>query len=35
MLWNAQKLDRYSLWGLSLILGGAAGNVFDRIVWGR
>jgi signal peptidase II len=35
MLWNAQKLDRYSLWGFALILGGAAGNVFDRIVWGR
>src|SRR3954469_410878 len=35
MLWNAHKLDRYSLWGFSLILGGAAGNVFDRIVWGR
>ena len=35
MLWNAHKLDRFSLWGLSLILGGAAGNVFDRIVWGR
>src|SRR4051812_9842777 len=35
MLWNARRLDRYSLWGFSLILGGAAGNVFDRIVWGR
>src|SRR5947199_10515769 len=35
MLWNARKLDRYSLWGLSLILGGAAGNVFDRIVSGQ
>ena len=35
MLWNARRLDRMSLWGLSLILGGAAGNVFDRIVWGR
>jgi signal peptidase II len=23
------------LWALSLILGGAAGNVFDRILWGR
>jgi signal peptidase II len=35
MLWNAQRLDRSSFWGLSLILGGAAGNVFDRAVWGR
>jgi signal peptidase II len=35
MLWNAHRLDRLSLWGLSLVLGGAAGNVFDRIVWGR
>ena len=35
MLWNAQRLDRYSFWGLALILGGAAGNVFDRIVWGQ
>jgi signal peptidase II len=35
MLWNARKLDRLSLWGLALILGGAAGNVFDRIVSGH
>jgi signal peptidase II len=35
MLWNARKLDRYSVWGLSLILGGAAGNLFDRIMYGR
>jgi signal peptidase II len=35
MLWNPQKLQRYSFWGFSLILGGAAGNVFDRIVSGR
>jgi len=35
MLWRPQRLDRASLWGLALILGGAAGNVFDRIVWGR
>ncbi len=35
ILWNAQRLDRYSFWGLALILGGAAGNVFDRAVWGR
>src|ERR1035437_9141413 len=35
MLWSAQRLDRSSFWGLTLILGGAAGNVFDRAVWGR
>ncbi len=35
MLWNAQRLDRASFWGLSLILGGASGNVFDRAVWGK
>src|SRR5665811_489482 len=35
MLWSAQRLDRYSFWGLTLILGGAAGNVLDRAVWGR
>jgi signal peptidase II len=35
MLWRADRLDRFSFWGLSLILGGAAGNVFDRIFYGR
>ena len=35
MLWRPDRLDRWSFWGLSLILGGAAGNVFDRILWGR
>ena len=30
-----EELDRYSLWGFALILGGAAGNVFDRIVRGQ
>jgi len=35
MLWNVRRLDRWSIWGFSLILGGAAGNVFDRIVYGR
>ncbi|PWT98923.1 MAG: signal peptidase II [Terriglobia bacterium] len=35
ILWNAERLDRLSLMGFSLILGGAAGNVFDRAVWGR
>jgi signal peptidase II len=35
LLWNGARLDRLSLAGLSLILGGAAGNLCDRIVWGR
>lgn len=35
VVWNARRMDRLSLWGLSLILGGAAGNVFDRMMWGR
>jgi signal peptidase II len=35
LLWNPRRFDRRSLWGFSLILGGAAGNVFDRVVWGR
>jgi signal peptidase II len=35
MLWNSRRLDRWSIWGFALILGGAAGNVFDRMVWGR
>jgi signal peptidase II len=35
MLWRPERLDRASRWGLALILGGAAGNVFDRIAWGR
>ena len=32
---KARRMDPASLWALSLILGGAAGNVFDRIVRGR
>src|SRR5581483_11148021 len=35
ILWRADRLDRPSVGGLSLILGGAMGNVFDRLVWGR
>lgn len=35
MLWRARTLDRNSVWGFALILGGATGNVFDRIVWGH
>jgi len=35
LLWKPQRLDRFSIWGLALVLGGAAGNVFDRILSGR
>src|SRR3954464_8498905 len=35
MLWNAHKLDRASVWGFALILGGAAGNLIDRVVSGH
>jgi signal peptidase II len=40
LLWNTGRPHsvaqaRLSQAGLSLILGGAAGNLFDRIVWGR
>ncbi len=35
MLWKPQRLDRPSMWGLALMLGGAAGNVFDRLVYGQ
>jgi signal peptidase II len=35
MLWSSNRMDRLSVTGLALILGGAMGNVFDRIVWGR
>ena len=34
MLWNAHRMAGYCLWGLALILGGATGNVFDRIARG-
>jgi signal peptidase II len=35
LLWRATRLDRWTTTGLALVLGGAAGNLFDRIVWGR
>ncbi len=35
MLWKAERLDRKTLWGCSLILGGAAGNLVDRLLWGQ
>ncbi|MGA2041418.1 MAG: signal peptidase II [Bryobacteraceae bacterium] len=34
-LWRARHIDGATLWGLALILGGAAGNAFDRVVSGR
>jgi signal peptidase II len=35
VLWNAARMDRLSMWGLALILGGASGNVFDRLLRGQ
>jgi signal peptidase II len=35
MLWKPERLDPPSRWGLVLVMGGAAGNLFDRILWGR
>jgi signal peptidase II len=35
VLWRPDRLDHISRWGFALILGGAAGNVVDRILWGR
>ena len=35
MLWNSRRLDRWSVWGFALILGGAAGNLYDRIAAGH
>jgi signal peptidase II len=35
MLWSARRMSGLSVWGLALVLGGAIGNVFDRIVYGQ
>ena len=35
LLWKAPRLDRLSIGGFALILGGAAGNLFDRLVSGQ
>jgi len=35
LLWRVSRLDRWTATGLALVLGGAAGNLFDRVVWGR
>ena len=34
-LWNPQKLNRISFWAFALIMGGAAGTLFDRMIRGR
>jgi signal peptidase II len=35
VIWKAQQLDPLSLWGFALILGGAGGNLYDRVLSGR
>ena len=35
IIWKARQLDPRSLWGFALVLGGAAGNLFDRTLSGR
>jgi signal peptidase II len=35
IVWEARQIDPLSLWGYALILGGAAGNLLDRVVSGR
>jgi signal peptidase II len=35
LLWRPERLDRLSRWGFALILGGAAGNLVDRVLFGR
>ncbi len=34
-LWHEGRQRRLSIWGLALILGGAAGNLIDRIIRGE
>jgi signal peptidase II len=35
LLWRPDRIDRLTRWGFALILGGAAGNVVDRILYGQ
>jgi signal peptidase II len=35
ILRKPEGLDRRAFWGLALVLGGAAGNVYDRVVSGQ
>lgn len=34
MLWKSARMDRRTGIALALVLGGAMGNVFDRVRWG-
>ena len=33
--WRVQDLSRRAIWGLGLLAGGSAGNLWDRLVSGR
>ena len=35
MLWRSRHLDNLLSWAFALVLGGAAGNLFDRAISGR
>jgi len=35
LLWRPDRLDRLSRWGFALILGVVAGNVVDRMLYGK
>lgn len=35
MLWRAKRLDALLCWAFALVLAGATGNLFDRVVSGR
>src|SRR5580704_15655063 len=35
MLWRAKRLNALLCWAFALVLAGAAGNLFDRVVSGR
>ncbi len=35
LLWRPQRVDPRAFWGFAFVLGGAAGNLFDRLVWGQ
>jgi signal peptidase II len=35
MLWRSRQLESLPSWAFALVLGGAAGNLFDRAISGR